>query len=59
MFSHARAIPLGDYFEGFIQEEARQLGKTVGELKAWKPPSRTGKQSSAKTRSRKEAGNIA
>jgi len=34
-------VPMGDYFEGFIQEEARQLGKTVPEIKAWKPPQRT------------------
>ncbi len=34
-------IPMGDYFEGFIQEEARQLGKTVPEIKAWEPPQRT------------------
>ena len=30
-------VPMGDYFEGFIQEEARQLGKTVPEIKAWEP----------------------
>ncbi|MGA7496191.1 MAG: BREX-2 system adenine-specific DNA-methyltransferase PglX, partial [Isosphaeraceae bacterium] len=30
-------IPMGDYFEGFIQEEARQLGKTIPEIKAWEP----------------------
>lgn len=52
-------LPMGDYFEGFIQEEAKQLGKTIGEIKAWKPPSRTGKPSHAKPRKRKEAGNIA
>jgi hypothetical protein len=34
-------VPMGDYFEGFIQEEARQLGKTVPEIKAWEPPERT------------------
>ena len=28
-------VPMGDYFDGFIQEEARQLGKTVPEIKAW------------------------
>ena len=28
-------VPMGDYFEGFIQEEAQQLGKTVPEMKAW------------------------
>jgi len=30
-------VPMGDYFEGFIQEEARQLGKTVPEIKVWEP----------------------
>ena len=34
-------VLMGDYFEGFIQEEARQLGKTVPEIKAWEPPERT------------------
>ena len=34
-------IFMGDYFEGFIQEEARQLGKTVSEIKAWEPPQRS------------------
>ena len=29
---------MGDYFEGFVQEEARQLGKTLDEIKAWQPP---------------------
>jgi hypothetical protein len=49
-------LPMGDYFEGFIQEEARQMGKTIDDIKGWKPPSRTGKQSHAKTRRRKEVG---
>ena len=31
---------MGDYFEGFINEEARQLGKTIPEIKAWQPPQR-------------------
>jgi hypothetical protein len=29
---------MGDYFEGFIQEEARQMGKTLDQIKAWEPP---------------------
>jgi hypothetical protein len=33
-------LPMGDYFEGFIQEEARQMGKTLDEIKAWGPPQR-------------------
>ncbi len=33
---------MGDYFQGFVNEEARQLGKTVPEIKAWQPPQRAG-----------------
>ena len=33
-------LRMGDHFEGFINEEARQLGKTVPETKAWQPPPR-------------------
>jgi len=32
---------MGDYFEGFINEEARQLGKTIQEIREWVPPART------------------
>ena len=28
---------MGDYYEGFVCAEARGLGVTVEELKAWKP----------------------
>jgi len=38
-------VPMGDYFEGFVQEEARQLGKTTDEIKAWQPPQRTARRS--------------
>jgi hypothetical protein len=31
---------MGDYFEGFVAEEARQLDKTLPEIKAWTPPAR-------------------
>ena len=37
-------VPMGDYFDGFIQEEARQLGKTVSEIKAWEPPKRAARR---------------
>jgi hypothetical protein len=29
---------MGDYFEDFIQEEARQMGKTLHQITAWEPP---------------------
>jgi len=32
---------MGDYFEGFLQEESRNLGLTLDEIKAWQPPQRT------------------
>ena len=33
-------MSMGDYFEGFINEEARQLGKTLQEIRQWTPPAR-------------------
>jgi hypothetical protein len=29
---------MGDYFEGFVQEESRKVGKTVEEIGKWVPP---------------------
>jgi hypothetical protein len=31
---------MGDYFEGFVQEEARKLGLTLDTIKSWRPPER-------------------
>ena len=33
-------VPMGDYFEGFIQEESRNLGLTLNEVREWRPPER-------------------
>ena len=33
---------MGDYFEGFVSEEARQFGKTLPEIKAWERPMKEG-----------------
>ena len=33
-------LHMGDYFEGFLQEESRQMGLTLDEIKAWQPPPR-------------------
>ena len=33
-------LPMGDYFEGFLQEESRNLGLTLDEIKAWQPAQR-------------------
>ncbi len=32
---------MGEYFEGFLQEESRNLGLTLDVIKAWQPPQRT------------------
>jgi hypothetical protein len=34
-------VPMGDYFEGFLQEEARNLGLTLDEIRAWQPPQKS------------------
>ncbi len=31
-------MAMGDYFEGFVQEEARDLGMTLEEVKGWEAP---------------------
>lgn len=37
-------LAMGDYFEGFIQEEARQMSKTLEEVRSWQPPQRIGRR---------------
>jgi hypothetical protein len=34
---------MGDYFEGFVQDEARQMNRTLDEVRAWQPPARAGR----------------
>jgi len=34
-------VSMADYFDGFIQEEARQMGKTPDEIRNWQPAQRT------------------
>lgn len=41
---------LGDYFANFVEDEARTLGKTVDDIKAWQPPA---KKSQKKKRTKK------
>ena len=31
-------LRMGDYFAGYIEEEARELGLTLDDLRAWTPP---------------------
>jgi len=33
-------VPMGDYFEGFLQEESRNLGLTLDQIRAWEPPAK-------------------
>lgn len=33
-------MAMGDYFEGFVNEEARNHGKTLDEIRAWDPPAK-------------------
>ena len=34
-------IRMGDYYQGFIADEARQMEKTIEEIQKWQPPKRT------------------
>ncbi len=45
---------MGDYYEGFVQDEARQMNKTVDEVRAWQPPARKTARKATKTQSKKE-----
>ena len=40
-------VGMGDYFEGFIDEEARALSLTHESIRAWAPPE--GRRSAART----------
>ena len=33
---------LGDFFRSFVEEEARRMGKTLDEVRAWQPPATKG-----------------
>ena len=39
---------MGDYFEGFVQGEGRELGKTVEEIRKWTPPEKPRKSPSGR-----------
>ena len=45
---------MGDSYEGFVQDEARQMGRTIEEVRAWQPPARKASRKAAKTPRRKE-----
>ena len=35
---------LGDFFRSFAEEEARRMGKTLDEVRAWQPPAKPGRR---------------
>ena len=35
---------LGDFFRSFAEEEARRMGKTLDEIRAWQPPAKPGRK---------------
>tara|TARA_R110002072_G_scaffold273413_2_gene434287 strand:- start:14211 stop:18296 length:4086 start_codon:yes stop_codon:yes gene_type:complete len=48
-------MAMGDYFAGFVQEEARSLNMTQDEIKAWQPPKKAKKKATRKKATRKKA----
>ena len=53
-------VPMGDYFEDFVNQEARRMGMTLEKVRDWQPPNRTGRKkkgaSKKKSSQKKEAG---
>jgi hypothetical protein len=49
-------VAMGDYYEGFVQDEARQMGRTIDEVRAWQPSAKPKKpaRKGAKAQSKKE-----
>lgn len=44
---------IGNYFEGFVNVEVRNLGKTLAEIKAWVPPKKVAKATKPKKAKKK------
>jgi hypothetical protein len=47
-------VAMGDYYEGFVQDEARQMGRTIEQVRAWQPPARKVSRKGARTPGKKE-----
>jgi hypothetical protein len=45
---------MGDYFEGFVQDEARQVGCTIEDIRGWQPPARKTARKAAKPQRKRE-----
>ncbi|MGV0029254.1 BREX-2 system adenine-specific DNA-methyltransferase PglX [Phormidesmis priestleyi] len=39
-------LAMGDYFEAFIQDEARQIDQTLDDIRSWHPPTKTNRRRS-------------
>jgi len=46
-------LRMGDYFDGFVNEEARNMGKTLQEIKDWVPPKKVAKTAAPKSSTKK------
>ena len=46
-------LRMGDYFDGFVNEEARNMGKTLQEIKDWVPPKKVAKKAAPKSSTKK------
>ena len=42
-------LRMGDYFEDFIQEEARQMNKSIEDIRGWQPPKKTARKKRRKS----------
>jgi hypothetical protein len=51
-------LRMGDYFESFVNEEARNLGKTLAEIKAWVPPRKVSKAKPTKSKKKSVQADI-
>ena len=47
--------PLGEFYRDFVRDEARSLGYTVEQLRAWQPPHATREPSAQVTQSQEGA----
>jgi hypothetical protein len=45
---------LGDYFEGFVQGEARPMWRTIEDIRSWLPPTKKTSRKAAKMPSKKK-----
>ena len=44
---------MGDYFDSFVEQEARTLGLTVAAVRAWQPPKKAARKGTRQRRRRR------